>query len=83
MDLIAKTFKDLLPKLDQGLMELQDAKRGAMMEKDKDKARTSTEQLHPLLRSNQSPGAGRIEEEGSNESSNGYPVLPGVLDWIV
>ena len=70
-----------MPQLDQGLKELQDAKRGALMEKEKDKTRSAVEQIHPILRSSQSPGAGRIEAE--ENQSTGFPVLPGVLDWIV
>ena len=80
VDLIAKTFKDLLPQLDQGLKELQDAKRGALMEKEKDKTRSAVEQIHPILRSSQSPGAGRIEAEENLKSI--HSPRPGIIKQL-
>ena len=84
---IAKTFHTLLPKLNDGLIELQNARLAALHEQKKRTrdSNNNNQNKHPHLRQNVADigGGGSSSGEDDGEGEEYFPPLPGVLDWLV
>ena len=83
VDIIGRTFKDLLPKLDEGMRELQDARAGAVEQQLQKSKQGRLESVHPLLRTGHLPGMGGTMGTETVDGEEFFPPLPGVMEWLV